>query len=195
MDDLLSMKSLQCRNRNKGDRREVAGRLIDAAEDGKLNEAVLQIGVAKLYHLLAGYHQEGLEGKRIEAELSKAAILGGLTEEVLAAIQKELKLTLSVILPSIPQPDSGNPKYSEVFRSDPQSKNISRPNCGSKRAMKTPVPMPNDTYFLPYQRAWIEDPMKNHSQIRVHSRPFVVFNPSIRVYPWLSLSRVNVQRG
>jgi len=43
----------------------------------------------------------------------------------------------------ITQPDSGNPKYSEVFRSDPQSKNISRPNYGSKRAMK------NDTYFLP----------------------------------------------
>ena len=52
---------------------------------------------------------------------------------------------------SIPQPDSGNPKYSEVFRSDPQSKKISRPNFGSKFAMK------NDTYFLPYQRAWIED--------------------------------------
>ena len=110
-------------------RRDFAGRLIDAAEDGKLNEAVLQIGVAKLYHLLAGYDQEGLETKlienpalyarlvnalsrlsrsaldiqkykehvrqhkeRIEAELDKAAIPGGLTQEGLAAIQKELKL-------------------------------------------------------------------------------------------------------
>jgi len=49
---------------------------------------------------------------------------------------------LSVILPSVAQPDSGNPQYSAVFRSDPQSKNISRPNNGSKRAMKTPVPLP-----------------------------------------------------
>jgi len=72
-------------------------------------------------------------------------------------------------------PDSGNPLYSAVFRCDPLSKNISRPDNGSKFAMKTPAPPPSDTYFLPYQRAWIEDksPLKIIEKSRQVASPYL----------------------
>jgi len=108
-------------------RREFALRLM--GEEGNVNEAVVQIGVTQLYHVLSLLDREGMQKamqdnpmafarmvnslsrlsrnaldmqkyrnhvqerkERIEAELSKATVPGGLTPEGLAAIQKELKL-------------------------------------------------------------------------------------------------------
>ena len=41
--------------------------------------------------------------------------------------------------------------------------------------MKTPAPPPSDTYFLPYQRAWIEDksPLKIIEKSRQVASPYL----------------------
>jgi hypothetical protein len=110
-------------------RREFALSLVEDTPEGKLNEAVVQIGVAQLYHVLAACDRDSLQAKlrddpnayarlvnslsrlsrtaldvqkykdhvqqrkaRIEAELEKATESGGLSDQVIATIQNELKL-------------------------------------------------------------------------------------------------------
>ena len=56
-------------------RREFATRVIEEAQEGKLNEAVIQIGLAQLYHVLAAYDRDTAEGKLRDDPASPRVLL------------------------------------------------------------------------------------------------------------------------